>query len=315
MKAFTKEIYGGPEILKLEEIDKPAVKKDHLLIRVKANSANAADWHILRGKPILARFSFGLFRPKIKTFGADFAGVVEELGEDVKDFNVGDRVFGETLDAGAFAEYTCVDAKYCALIPEDLDYKTMASLPIAAITAFQAVITHGKIKKGESVLINGSSGGVGHFTVQIAKALGAKVTGVCSSRNKDLVMSLGADRVITYDTENIHELDEQFDIVIDTHGNLNFRDFKRLGRRGVLIGFTTMGRMISVVLKSSLTKYPLAQFTAEANRKDLESIATLVKEGKIKPHINKIYTYKDIPEAIRYIEDMHTSGKVVMEWD
>lgn len=315
MKAFIKEIYGGPEILKLEEIDKPTVKKNHLLIRVMANSANAADWHILRGKPILARFSFGLFRPKIKTFGADFAGVVEEVGEGVTDFKVGDRVFGETLETGAFAEYTCIDAKYCAQIPDELDYSTMASLPIAAITAFQAVVSQGRIQKGENVLVNGSSGGVGHFTIQIAKAFGAKVTGVCSSRNRELVLSLGADRVIPYDTENIHELEEQFDVVIDTHGNLNFKDFKRLGNRGVLIGFTTMGRMISVVLKSALTKYPLAQFTAEANRVDLDIIANLVKEQKIKPHISKVYSYRDIPEAIRYIEDMHTSGKVVMEWE
>lgn len=315
MKAFVKKIYGGPEVLKLEEIDKPFVKKDHLLIRVMANSANAADWHILRGKPILARFSFGLFKPKKKTFGADFAGVVEEIGEGITDFKVGDKVFGETLDIGSFSEYTCVNAKNCARIPDEINFNTMASLPIAAITAFQAVTTHGKIQKGETVLVNGSSGGVGHFTVQIAKAFGANVTGVCSSRNRDLVKSLGADRVITYDTEDIKKLDEQFDVVIDTHGNLNFKDFKRLGRRGVLIGFTTMGCMISVVLKSSLTKYPLAQFTAEANREDLETIANLVKENRIKPHISKVYSYKDIPEAIRYIEEMHTSGKVVMEWE
>jgi len=187
MKAFTKTKYGGPEILQLEEIEKPSLKPGHILVKVSANSANPADWHTLRGKPFFARFSFGLFKPTVKILGADFAGVVEEVGNDVMNFKVGDRVFGETLTGGTFAEYACLPANVCALMPEGIDFPEMASVPIAGLTALQALTTHGHLREGESVLINGSSGGVGHFTVQIAKAYGAIVTAVCSSRNIDFV--------------------------------------------------------------------------------------------------------------------------------
>lgn len=177
MKAFTKSEYGGPEILQLEDVEKPDLKDDHILVKVVANSANPADWHILRGKPFFARFSFGLFQPKEKIPGADFAGIVEEVGNNVEHFSNGDRVFGAALTGGAFAEYICVPANVCGLMPQGITFPEMASVPIAGVTALQALTTHGKLKERESVLINGSSGGVGHFTVQIAKAYGAKVTG------------------------------------------------------------------------------------------------------------------------------------------
>src|SRR6185503_2729061 len=163
MKAFTKIKYGGPEILQLEEVAKPLLKDAHIVAKVVANSANTADWHILRGKPFFARFSFGLFKPKEKIPGADFAGIVEEVGNNIEHFKVGDRVFGETLNGAAFAEYTCAPANVCALMPEGTDFPTMASVPIAGVTALQALITHGHLTEGESVFINGSSGGVGHF--------------------------------------------------------------------------------------------------------------------------------------------------------
>lgn len=315
MKAFTKTTYGGPEILQLEEVEKPSVKDGHLLIKVMANSANPADWHIIRGKPFFARFSFGLFKPKDKIPGADFSGVVEAVGNNAKQFKVGDRVFGETLIGGAFAEYTCAPADVCAMMPDDADFPEMAGVPIAGVTALQALITHGKLKEGESVLINGSSGGVGHFAVQIAKAYGAKVTAVCSNRNVDFVKTLGADQVIAYDKENIHHHDGKYNLVIDTHGNLSHKDYKRMGQRGVMIGFTTMGHMISVLLKRALSKFPLAQFTAEANSKDLSTLASLIQTGAIKVHIEKTYSYEDLPEAISYIEAMRTKGKVAMVWE
>ena len=314
MKAFTKTKYGGPEVLQLEEVEKPSLKDDHILVRVIANSANPADWHILRGKPYFARFTFGLFKPKDRILGADFAGTVEEVGNNVEHFKVGNSVFGETLKGGAFSEYICAPANVCAVMPEGIDFAVMASVPIAGVTALQALATHGQLKEGESVLINGSSGGVGHFAVQIAKAFGAKVTAVCSSRNIDFVKTLGADLVIPYDKDNIHQHDGKYDLIVDTHGNLSHDDYKRMGQRGVMVGFTTMGRMISLLLKGAFSKFPLAQFTAEANTKDLETLASLIQTGKVRVHIEKTYSYREIPEAIKYIEAMHTKGKVAMVW-
>lgn len=302
-------------MLRLETVEKPIVKAGHLLVKVEANSANPADWHILRGTPILARFAFGLFTPKNKILGADFAGIVTEAGNGAEPFQAGDRVFGEHLKGGAFAEYACVPANGCAWMPEGLDFATMASLPIAGLTALQALSTHGNLKEGESVLINGSSGGVGHLAVQIAKAFGARVTAVCSAKNKDFVQSLGADEIIAYDEENIHHHGGKYDLVLDTHGNLFYRDFKRMGKRGVLVGFTGMGPMAVLMLQGALGKFPLAQFTASANTRDLEHLASLVKEGKIHVHLEKTYSYRDIPKAISHIEAMHTRGKVAMVWE
>jgi NADPH:quinone reductase-like Zn-dependent oxidoreductase len=315
MKAFTKTKYGGPEILQFEEVEKPSLKDDHILVKVMANSANPADWHILRGKPFFARFSVGLFKPKEKILGADFAGIVEEVGNNVEHLKIGDRVFGETLNGGAFAEYACVREDVCGIMPENAGFPEMACVPIAGLTAFQSLITHGQLKKGESVLINGASGGVGHFAVQIAKAYGAVVTGVCSSKKVDFVESLGADHVIAYDKQNIHQHGSKYNLVIDTHGNLTHNDYQRMGERGVMVGFTTIGNMISVLVKSAFSKFSLTQFTAEANTKDLETLASLVQKGKIKVHIEKTYSYKEIPKAISYIEAMHTKGKVAMRWE
>lgn len=315
MKSFTKIKYGGPEVLQMEEVEKPTEKDDHLLIKVLANSANPVDWHILRGKPFFARFTFGLFKPKEKILGADFAGVVEEVGKNITQFKAGDKVFGESLKGGAFAEYISTPANVCAIMPEGTDFAPMACVPIAGITALQALITHGKIKEGETVLINGASGGVGHFAVQIAKAYGGIVTAVCSDKNTEFAKTLGADHVIAYDKENIHQHNGKYNLIIDTHGNLSHNDFKRMGQRAVMTGFTTMGNMLSVVLKQSFSKFPLAQFTAEANTKDLETLASLIKTGKIKVHIEKTYSYKEIPSAIGYIEAMHTKGKVAMVWE
>ena len=315
MKAFIKTKYGGPEILHLDEVEKPSLKDNHILIKVKANSANPADWHILRGAPFFARFSLGLFKPKDKVLGADFAGIVEEVGNNVTHFKIGDRVFGETLKGGAFAEYTCVPTNVCGIMPEGFEFPEMASTPIAGITALQALITHGQLKEGESVLINGSSGGVGHFAVQIAKAYGAEVTAVCSSKNKDFVKNLGADEVIAYDKVSIHKFNRKYDLIVDTNGNLFMQDFKRMGQRGVLVGFTTMRHMMWLLIKAGFSKFPLVQFTAEASTKDLETLAALIQSGKIKVHIDKTYPYQKIPNAIGYIEAMRTRGKVAMVWE
>lgn len=315
MKAYTKTIYGGPEVLKLEEVEKPELKDDHILVKVMANSANPADWHIIRGKPFFARFSFGLFKPKDKIPGADFAGIVEAVGKSVTQFKTGDRVFGESLKGGAFAEYISVPAAVCTTMPGAANFSEMAAVPVAGLTALQAIVTHGKIREGETVLINGSSGGVGHFAVQLAKAYCAKVTAVCSSKNIEFVKSLGADEVLAYDRENIHQHNGRYDLVVDINGNLYHKDFKRMGQRGVSVGFTSMGHMMALLLKKAVSKFPLSQFTAVANAEDLGTLALLVQSGKVKTHIEKKYSYKQIPEAIGYIEAMRTRGKVVMVWE
>ncbi|NHE56313.1 NAD(P)-dependent alcohol dehydrogenase [Cyclobacterium plantarum] len=315
MKAFTKTKYGGPEVLQLEEVEMPIIKEGEILVKVLANSVNPADWHILRGKPFFARFAFGLFKPKDRIPGADFAGIVEKVGDKVSEFMVGDKVFGENLKGGAFAEYICSSASVCAHMPAGAAFAEMACVPIAGLTALQALLTHGKIKKGESVLINGASGGVGHFTVQIAKAYGARVTAVCSNRNLDFVKAMGADHLIPYDKENIHQHSAKYDLVIDNHGNLTHQDFQRMGHRGVIVGFTTLGNMLALLSKNAISKFPLAQFTAEANTKDLEVLATLIEKGKIKVHIDKAFAHKQLPEAISFIEAMRTRGKVAVVWD
>ena len=314
MKAFVKRTYGGPEVLTMEEVPRPTVKDNHLLIKVMANSANPADWHILRGKPAFARLTFGLFKPKIKILGADFAGIVEETGNHVTGFKAGDRVFGETLKGGSFAEFAMIPASVCALMPGGAGFPEMACVPVAGLTALQALVTHGKIQPGESVLINGAAGGVGHFAVQIAKVQGAKVTAVCSVKNAGFVKSLGADQVISYDKENIHQHTGRYDLVVDIHGNLTFADFTRMGKRAVMVGFTTMGNMLSVLGKKAFSKFPLTQFTAGVNTADLELLASLMAEKKIHVHIDKTYPSTQIPEAIGYIEAMHTRGKVAMLW-
>lgn len=315
MKAFVKYKYGGPEVLSLEEVEKPTVKEGHLLVKVKANSANPADWHILRGKPFLARLAFGLFKPKDKIPGADFSGIVEEVGQGVTKFKAGDRVYGEMLKGGAFAEYLCAPENVCGSMPESATYPEMAAVPIAGLTALQSLITHGKLKEGESVLINGATGGVGHFAIQIAKAHGAHVTGVCSSKNSDFAKSMGADEVIAYDQEDIHQYKGEFDLILDCNGNLNFADFKRMGKRGVLIGFTTMGQMMSVMLKKAFSKLPITLFTAKANNEDLTTLSNLIKEGKVKPNLGKTYPYSKLPDAIDHVESKSTQGKVVMSWE
>ncbi|WP_290792369.1 NAD(P)-dependent alcohol dehydrogenase [Flavihumibacter sp. UBA7668] len=314
MKAFVKTKYGGPEVLQLEEVEMPTVENDHILVQVVANAANPADWHLLRGKPFFARFTSGLFKPKEKVPGADFAGTVVGKGSSVTGFEIGDHVFGAKLMGTAFAELVSVPVSACASFPKQFSFTEMASIPIAGLTALQALITHGKLKAGEIVLINGASGGVGHFAVQIAKAYGATVTAVCSGRNAAFVQSLGADKVIAYDQENIHLHKGKYDLILDANGNLTLDDYKRMGRRGVMIGFTTLGHMFSTLFRKAFSKFPLIQFTVEVNKADLQTLAEMVTQGKLKPQIEKEFSYLEIPEAIGYIEAMRTRGKVVMNW-
>lgn len=314
MKAITKYKYGGPEQLALEDIERPTLKDDHVLIKIKANSINPADWRTLRGKPILARFTHGLFKPSRKVLGIDFAGTVETVGQGVTKFKVGDRVFGAMMMGGAFSEYACVPESVCAHMPEKKTFDEIACMPLAGLTAFQALITYGKLREGESVLINGSSGGVGHLAVQIAKAYGAHVTAICSSQNIRFVKSIGADKLIDYMKEDIHQHNGEYDLVIDVYGNLTLADFKRMGKRGVMLGFTTMKHLISVLLKNVIRKFPLIQFTVEINNEDLIALSSLIQGGKLRVNVDKTYSYDEIADAIDHIEKMRTQGKIAISW-
>ena len=315
MKAFTREVYGGPEVLRLQEVEKPLVKDGHILVKIMASSANPADWHILRGEPFFARFTYGLLKPKKGVQGCDFAGVVEAVGKHVTDFRVGQRVFGSTLSGGAFAEYISVPATACGHMPANTTFTEMACVPVAGLTAFQALITQGALKAGETVLVNGAAGGVGHFAVQIARHYGAKVTAVCSGRNAGFVKELGAEHVIAHDRERISEHTGRYDLIIDVHGNLSYKDYRRMGGRGVAVGFTTMKHMFSLLLRAGAGKFSIRHFTVAINTADLETLASLVQQGHIRPRIEKTFPHKDIPEAIAYIEDMRTRGKVAMTWE
>ncbi|MDO1513567.1 NAD(P)-dependent alcohol dehydrogenase [Maribacter confluentis] len=315
MKAYVKLKYGGPEILELKDISTPEPNATELLVNIKANSLNPADWHILRGKPYLTRLAFGLIKPKNKVLGADFAGEVTKIGSQVTTFQVGDMVFGERTLGGAFAEYVTIPENKCAPFHNTMNVLKMACLPMAGTTALQALFTHGNLKKSETVLINGASGGVGHFAVQVAKAYGAKVTAICSDKNKTFVKKLGADDVIAYDKENIQFHNKVYDLVIDAHGNFRHTDYKRLGKRGVIVGFTTMNKMISLLLRKAFSKYPLAQFTAMPNKKDLETLAQLLADKKIDVHIAQEFSYLEIPKAIHILEKKRTRGKLAITWE
>ena len=312
MKAQIMYKYGGPEVFQLEETELPKIKDDELLVKIVSRGVNPADWHRMRAKPYFMRLMTGLFRPKEKIIGTDFAGTVEKIGAQVTKFNLGDRVYGE-CGTGSFAEYNNVKESNTALVPESVSLETAGSLPVAALTAYQGVVTHGKVQRGDKVLVNGSSGGVGHLTVQIAKALGAEVTGVCSSKNLEFVKNLGADHVIDYTTEDIHKHLGKYDIVIDTHGNLKYSDYKRMViKKGVTIGFVGMGHMMKLSIMKMFSKGMLVSFVAKPEAKDLNAIIKHVAEGKIAPKIDRTYTLGDLPKAIEYIETMHSIGKTIV---
>ncbi len=315
MQGVVRSEYGGPEVLRLEEVPTPPLEQGHLLVKVKANSVNPANLYLLMGKPFPTRFASGLFKPKQIVQGADFSGVVEEVGDGVTKFSVGDHVFGELTGGGAFAEYACVPESVCGLVPNGAGFKEMACVPVAGLAALQALVTHGKLQAGESVLINGASGGVGHFAVQIAKALGAQVTAICSSKNTDFVTSIGADKAVAYDQMDISQLSQKHDLVVDCHGSFSYSDYKRLGNRGVVVGFTSMGSMAGLAFRKLLARFPLALFSAKANTDDLNRLAELIEQGEIRPHVDEVYHYTQFERAFAHIGSSRTVGKVAVSWE
>jgi len=319
MKAIVYCDYGPPDVLKLENIEKPTPGDDQVLVRVRAASANPLDWHYMRGTPYVMRLDGGLRKPKVTRLGVDFAGTVEAVGRNVTQFKPGDEVFGTRT--GAFAEYVAVSSERLVMKPANITFEQAASVPIAAITALQALRDKGKVQPGQKVLINGASGGVGTFAVQIAKSLGTHVTGVCSTRNVDLVRSLGADEVIDYTRQDFTRSGQRYDVIVDMVGNHSLSANRRvLNPKGiyVIVG-GPKGRWIApmdrVVRAAALSKFASQQFVfllARMNREDLTALGDLMRTGKIKPVIDRRYSLSEVPEAIRYLETGRARGKVVI---
>jgi NADPH:quinone reductase-like Zn-dependent oxidoreductase len=315
MKAFMYERYGPPETLRLAEVDTPAPDGDEVLVKVLAVSVNAADWHVLRGKPLFSRATLGLLRPKHKILGVDVAGRVEAAGGEVTRFKPGDDVYANLLDHGfgGFAEYVSVPADVVALKPANLSFEEAAAVPMAATTALQGLRRHGAIQPGQRVLINGASGGVGSFAVQLAKADGAEVTAVTSTGNLELVGSLGADHLIDYTTTDVVGGGRGYDLILDTVGNRSVPELRRAladGGKAAVTGFTSVARLLGVSLRGGKD---IAQVQAHVTAKDLELLSELIEAGKVRPLIDRRYRFAEVPAAIAYLEQGHARAKVVVE--
>jgi len=321
MKAVVNHVYGSPDVLKLEEVAKPSPKDDEVLVQVHAASVNAADWHLLRGKPFLVRLVVGgLLKPKNTILGAAVAGQVEAVGSNVTQFHPGDEVFGDVSGSGfgAFAEYVCVPENALALKPTNMTFEEAATIPVAAVTALQGLRDKGQIQPGQKVLINGASGGVGMFAVQIAKAFGAEVTAVCSTRNVDMLGSIGADHVIDYTQEDFTKNGQQYDLILAANGYHSIWAYKRALRskgRYVLTG-GSMAQMYQAMILGPLVSMTgskkMGNLLAKPNQKDLVFVKELLEEGKVKPVIERRYALSEVPEAVRYVEEGHARGKVVI---
>ena len=327
MKAFVHHEYGSPDVLRLEDVPKPVPGDDEILVRVRAAAANPLDWHLIEGAPYVARLlAMGALAPEIQRVGVDFAGTVESVGRNVTRFKPGDDVFGGKT--GAFAEYVCVSADGAIVLkPAGVTFEQAASVPVAAVTALQGLRDKGRLQPGQTVLINGASGGVGTFAVQIARSLGADVTGVCSTRNVDLVRSLGADGVIDYTKEDFTRSGRRYDLILDNVGNHSFLACRRaLKPKGtyVLIGGGSldddrwMGPIVHVIKGSMLSLFVrerMGMMLSDLNTEDLTLLGELIEAGKVTPVIDRRYPFREVPDAIRYLERGHARGKVIITFD
>jgi NADPH:quinone reductase-like Zn-dependent oxidoreductase len=322
MKAIVHCEYGGPEVLKLEKLEKPVPNDNQILVRVRAASVNPLDLTI-RGFWLLRPLS-GMRKPKDTRLGVDYAGTVEAVGKNVTQFKPGDEVFGGKN--GALAEYVCVLADRAVVLkPANMTFEQAASVPVAAITALQGLRDKGKIQSGQKVLINGASGGVGTFAVQIAKSFGAEVTGVCSTRNVEMVRSIGADHVIDYTKEDFSKADQRYDLIYDLVGNHSFSERRRiLNPSGICvmagvggagwhdgIGMRLLGEL-NAYLRSRFTSQKFIAYIAEFNKNDMIVLADLMQAGKLTPVIDRTYKLNETADALRYLEQGHARGKVVI---
>lgn len=322
MKAIVYYTYGSADVLALKEVEKPSPKADEVLVKIYAASANPLDWHKMRAEPFLVRLGDGFLKPKNTKLGADIAGRVEAVGNNVTQFQVGDDVFGDISEAGlgGFAEYTCASEKLLAPKPANLSFAAAAAVPVAAFTALQGLRDTGQIQPGQKVLINGASGGVGTFAVQMAKTYGTTVTGVCSTRNLELVRSIGADHVIDYTKEDFTNNGQRYDLIFDAVGNRSVADYQRaLNPHGIcsIAGFTTMSHLFQVLLVGAWVsrgggKKIALMGVAKPNKKDLILIKEWLEAGQVVPVIDRQYPLAETAEAIRYLETGRARGKVII---
>ncbi len=321
MKAMVYHTYGSPDVLKLEEVQKPVPQDDEVLVQVLAASVNAGDWHLLRAQPFLMRLmGYGLLKPKHTILGSDIAGRVEAVGRNVKQFQSGDEVFGNTATSGfgGFAEYVAIPEHALVLKPTALSFEEAAAVPQAALTALQGLRDTGHIQKGQKVLINGASGGIGTFAVQLAKSFGAEVTAVCSTRNVDIVRSLGADHVIDYTHEDFTRNGQRYDLILAVNGYHSIAEYKRaLSPEGVYVmtgGSTAQlfQAMLLGPLISRTGRQKMGNSAHKPNKKDLMFMKELIEASKVKPIIDRRFPLRDVADAIRYLEAGHAQGKVVI---
>lgn len=321
MKAVVYTKYGPPEMLQLATVEKPFPKDNEVLVKVVAASANAADWRMLRADPFLVRIYTGLLKPtKYNILGADIAGRIETVGKDVKQFQPGDAVFGDIFASGwgGFAEYVCTRENELALKPANISFEEAAAVPLAALTALHGLRDVGKIQPGQKVLINGASGGVGTFAVQIAKSFGAEVTAVCSTGNMDMARSIGADYVIDYTQEDFTKNGPRYDLILAVNGYHSIFDYRRTLNPGgiyVMAGGATAQLFQALLLGpwiSMTGNKKMGALTSKPNQKDLIFLKELLEAGKVKPVIYRRYPLHEVPEALRYLEEGHARGKVVI---
>jgi NADPH:quinone reductase-like Zn-dependent oxidoreductase len=314
VKAFIYEKYGPPQALRIADVDIPAPAAGEVLVKVRAASVNAADWHVMRGKPLFSRATLGLLRPKHKILGVDIAGQVEAAGSNVTRFKPGDEVYANLLDHGygGFAEYASVPVNVMSPKPAKLSFEEAAAVPMAAVTALQGLRRHGELQPTQRVLVNGASGGVGTFAVQIAKAYGPEVTAVTSTPNLDLARSLGADHVVDYTTTDFARSGRRYDRILDTVGNRSVPDLRRAlaaGGKAAVTGFTSVPRLLGVALRGGKD---IAQVQAHVTTSDLELLSELIEAAKLRPQIDRHYPFAEIPAAIAYLELGRARGKVVV---
>jgi len=320
MKAAVYTRYGPPDVVQVTDVEKPVTKDDEVLIKVRAASVNPLDWHFMRGTPYVVRIPAGLLKPKDRRLGVDVAGQVEAVGRNVTQFKTGDEVFGSCR--GAFAEYVCTSESALAMKPDNVTFEQAASVPVAALTALQGLRDKGQIQPGQKVLINGAAGGVGTFAVQIAKSFGTDVTGVCSTRNVEMVRSIGADRVVDYTQEDFTNSGQRYDLIFDCVGNHSLSACRCvLNPKGIYIavggpsGRWMIGPLARAIIAPVLSRFvsqKLVLVLVRRSKEDLTSMHELMEAGKVTPVIDKRYRLSEVPEAIRYLEEGHARGKVVI---
>jgi NADPH:quinone reductase-like Zn-dependent oxidoreductase len=321
LKAITYHRYGPPEVLELQDVDEPAVGDHDVLVRVRAASANPRDWHFMRGEPYFMRLQAGLRTPKNSLLGSDVAGQVEAVGRNVTRFRPGDEVVADVVQGG-FAEYACVPEDLAVLKPANLTFEQAAAVPLAALTALQGLRDVGKVQPGQKVLIVGAAGGVGTFAVQIAKWLGAEVTGVCSTSKVDMVRSIGADHVVDYTREDFTKDGGRYDVVFQLAGTRSPSDCRRaLAPKGTLVlssgesngrWIGPVSRILAGIALSPFVSQRLVPFVAKRSGEDLQLVMGLIESGEVSPVLDRSYALSEVPEAIRHLEVGHARGKVVV---